>query len=446
MIKTATAILIIVFLITLQLKASSNKLKQDGGANIESFGAVANNPDIDNSAFIIKALESSAEILIPANKTYYIKHSIVVQSLANKTINATNATIINVNYEEASFIFTQCTNIKINGGYYTRDVLPQVQDGKKQCTFSFVNCNTINVIRTHINRSPEMGINLNVVINANILDNTIEHCLRDGVYAHYSANLKYIGNHVNEIKDDALSMHDYGIDAQRTALKAAGYEQAGHSEIRDNTITNAIQGISSIGCTDIVISHNNIKNTVHAGIVIFNDERLYPGTTARANNITIANNVLDKCGVDVMINGLLQRNNGQIGTGRAAIFVGSFGSNPHFGTSTLRLADITIQDNTVTNSAVNGATLHNIDGLTVNGNSFLDCHSETHNAPQFTGDIVEFYNCTNINVRDNSVVDDREETLHNRSFLFQNCTGIFQKGNEHGWKIEDVKMVNSRLQ
>ena len=408
--------------------------------SIESFGAVANNPDTDNSPFILKAIMSSGEILIPA-KTYYVKHVVSVKNSNDKSISAEGATIINVNYEESTFHFVSCNNIKFQGGTYTRDVLPKKQDGKGQNTFTFESCKNISVNKIHINRSPEMGIGLGSVIGANITNNVIEHCLRDGVYAHYSANLKYLNNTINEIKDDGLSMHDYGIDKQRGPLHAAGYDQAGHSEISGNIITNTMEGVASIGCTELVISDNTIKNTVGAGIEVFNSERLYPGGDARVNNVKITDNTIDRSGVSVAINELPQTNNGQIGGARAAIFLGSVaaGRDNNFLLSKLRLANIIVQNNKVTNSAVNGLTATNVDNLTAIGNTFTDCHSSPVNA-QYTGNIVELYNCTHINVRDNSVVDDRAVPLHNSAYAIVNSPGTFEKGNNNrGWNKGEVK-------
>ena len=408
--------------------------------SIESFGAVADNPDIDNSPFILKALTSSADILIPA-KTYYIKHVVLLKNSSNKSITADGATIMNVNYDESTFHFTSCNNIKFQGGTYTRDVLPKKQDGKNQNTFTFELCKDISVNKIHIDRSPEMGIGLGTVIGGTFTSNVIEHCLRDGIYAHYSANLKYLNNRINEIKDDGLSMHDYGIDSQRGMLHAAGYSQAGHSEISGNVITNTMEGIASIGCTELVISDNTIKNTVGAGIEVFNSERLSPGGDARVSNIKVTGNTLDKSGVSVVINELPQSNNAQNGGSRAAIFFGSVSAsaNNYFLLSKLRLANILVQNNTVTNSAVNGFTGTNVDNLTLTGNTFTDCHSSSINA-QYTGDIVEIYNCTHINVRDNSVIDDRAVPLHNTAYALVNSKGTFEKGNNNrGWKKSELK-------
>lgn len=421
------------------------KRKYTGAANIEWFGAKANDEKFDNAPVVVKALGVCKSIFLPASKNYTILSTIQVSNLAGRLISGQKSTIVNRNYDAHTFLFITCNGIKIDGGKYTRDVLPQTQNGKNQSTIGFQSCKNVTVSHVHIDRSPEMGIDNNVVIGGIYTYNTIEHCLRDGIYAHYSANLKYIGNTLNQIKDDALSMHDYGIDAPKTMLHQAGYKQAGHSVISSNHISNAVQGISSIGCQDILISNNTIRNTVNAGICLFNSEDLLPGSTARVSNIKVADNVLTNNGFGLTVNGLSVANGAQISSGRAAIFIGCERQGQSYTTSNMRSASITVQGNKVLNSAVNGITLYNIDGITLNNNTFINCHSNTTNAPEYTGNIVEVQNCTGINVFNNVVTDTRPTVLHDRAYSIENSTGKFIKGTATGFRVEVVQQKNSRL-
>jgi hypothetical protein len=413
--------------------------------NIESLGAKANDITFDNAPIIVNALNNADTIVIPAGKTYMVRSCIQVSNLSKKTIIATRAILINRNYDARTFLFINCSNINIMGGTFTRDILPTVQNGKAQSTIGFQNCKNVSVKQVHIIYSPEMGIDNNIVIGGVYMNNVIEHCLRDGIYAHYSANLKYIGNTLNEIKDDALSMHDYGLANQKDMLHKAGFQQAGHSEITSNKITNCVQGISSIGCTDIVISKNLIKNTVNAGICIFNSEDLYVNSTARVNNIVISNNTLTNTGFTCTINTIKLPNNAQISSGRAAIFVACERQGKEFTTSKMRSSAITVINNSVFNSAVNAITLYNIDGLILKNNLFKNCHSDTENAPEYTGDITEILNCTKINVSGNNVIDSRKLPLHNRAYKIENSLGMFKDGVSKGFKVEKSATSGSHL-
>jgi hypothetical protein len=422
---------------------NSNQLKKS--VSIESYGAKPNDANFDNAPCIINALNNADTIIIPAGKTYTIRSCIQVSNLSAKVIKAAKATLINRNYDARTFLFINCNNINIIGGTYTRDVMPTIQNGKEQSTIGFKNCKNVSVKQTHIIYSPEMGIDNNIVIGGVFMNNHIEHCLRDGIYAHYSANLKYSYNILNDIKDDALSMHDYGLDNQKDMLHKAGFKQAGHSEISSNKINNCIQGISSIACKDILIAKNTINNTVNAGICIFNSEDLYANSTARVNHITISNNTLINTGFKSIINKIQIPNKAQISSGRAAIYVACIRQGKEFTTSKMRSSAVKVINNTVLNSAVNAATLYNIDGLIVKNNSFKNCHADTENAPEYTGDIVEILNCTKIDVSGNNVIDSRTKPLHNRSYKIENSVGAFKSGISKGFKVEKVSSIKSRL-
>jgi len=410
----------------------------DAGVSIEKYGAKANDNTFDNAPAIIKALKNNNLILIPSGKIFTIKSTIEVTGLNYRSIVANGATIINRNYDARTFLFINCSNIKITGGTYTRNVLPTRQNGKAQSTISFQSCKNVTVTRTHITRSPEMGIDNNIVIGGTYTYNKIDHCLRDGIYAHYSAELNYIGNVLNEIKDDALSMHDYGLDNQKDMLHQAGYKQAGHSVISLNTITNCVQGISSIACDNIIISKNKITNTAHAGICVFNSEDLFLNSTARVNNIRILNNILTHTGFTVNINTLIIKNTALTASGRAAIFVACNWQGHDYNLSKMRSSFVEVSGNTINDCATNAATLYNIDGLILKDNNFTNCHSDTKNFPSFTGHIVEIKNCTSINVLRNNITDSRPQVLHDSGYIIQNTTGVFKKGIIKGFKEKDV--------
>jgi parallel beta-helix repeat protein len=427
-------------LFVLSACARSIRVQAGDPVSIEQFGAQPNNPNFDNAPAIIKALQSAKSVLFPANKTYYIASAIKVNGLTGVTIYAKASTIINTNYDAQTFLFIGCSSIAIESGHYTRDVIPTKQDGKNQHMIEFRNCNNVSISHAHIERSPEMGICNNCVNGGVYTSNTIEHCLRDGIYAHYSVNLKYIANTVSDIKDDGLSMHDYGIDAQKTFIKQAGYSQAGHSVISGNNVSNCVEGISSIGCTDVTISGNVVRNTLMAGISMFDSEDLLPHSNARVNNVRVLNNVLDNNNSVQNIAGQSFNPGAFYANGRSAIFIGCVKGGGSYTVSKMRLSSVTVQGNAVSNCATNGATLYNIDSLVFSGNKFFNCHSSANTS---TGDIIEIQNCTNIQVYNNEVTDTRGTLLHNRGYAVDNSSGTFQQGKVNGFRIEAVSVKNS---
>ena len=430
---------------TILVAEDGKRLKRiyQGDALIEWFGVKSGNITFDNSSIIQQAITSCKTIAFQKGKVYTIKREILLDRINNLHLKLNGSTISNVNLEVKTLKFDHCNNVTVESGSLTRPTLPATQNSNDQHTLTFIGCRDIIVKNMHILNAPEMGICIMSAINATMLNNTIEHTLRDGIYAHYSLNVKYIGNKLSNIKDDALSIHDYGLDREKPEILKEGRIQAGNALVSKNVVTNAMQGFSSIGCADITIDGNSFSKTVNAGIAVFNSETLHVGSTARVKNIKITNNKLIHCGNDALINNVLLSNGGQVSSGHAAIYVACNGPDNTFASSKLRSSNIHIVDNTITESGVNGILCYNIDGLQFQNNTFRNCHANTTNAPQFTGNICEVYNCTNILVKDNNVIDTRNPPLHDSAYIIDNSTGTFSKGLNKGWRSFDTKIEHS---
>jgi hypothetical protein len=404
--------------LTLHLWASSSQSKIQKTVSVKSFGAKGNGINDDADA-IINAVNSDAVVIVIPPGTYLISKTLSFKQLKNKTIRATGAVIKNINATAPTLLLDHGDHITIIGGQWTRS--GNLAEGLgNEHTFLIVGVRNITVSGVFINGSPEMGINLSSVINGNIINNKIINCFRDGIYAHYSVNLTYSGNYLENIKDDAMSMHDYGLDEQKQDIITVGFKQAGNSKIINNVVKNAYSGFSSIGCTSLVVSGNKITNTVNAGISIFNSTVLYKGSTARVKNIALLKNTLINCGGTTLIIGKSHANGGQYGNGRAAIFVGEINANNTIANPVTRLTDINIQNNIITNSFVNGIYIALVDGLVFKNNSFKNCFIDKSD---FCGFIVEITDCTNASINGNKVIDTRAHPLHKAGYLLHNTQG-----------------------
>ncbi|RVU00927.1 hypothetical protein EOD41_09850 [Mucilaginibacter limnophilus] len=393
--------------------------------SVRDFGAKGDGITDDSEAFL-RAIKAADFVVVPKGK-YLLKKKLSFTKLSNKTISAYGATIINNNTELGTLYFGSSINITIEGGTWTRKTMPDhISNLPSEHTFSFVRVRNLTVKKVHINGSAQMGINMVLVDNATVYGNLIENCYRDGIYAHYSVNLTYESNTLNNIKDDAMSIHDYGIDAQKQEMFSAGYRQSGKSRIINNVTNNTYEGFASIGCDGLLISGNKINNTVNAGISIFNTPKLFKGSNARAKNITITNNYLSYTGGTQRIMGEEYKNQGQLTGGRSAIFVGvqdeqALINNPD---PKSRITDVTITNNTVVNSYVNGAYIGQVDNLEFKNNTFTDCNIAMSN---FSGRIVEIRLCNNVDIDDNSVIDDRSKPRHNAGYELKNVNGRMGK-------------------
>lgn len=373
--------------------------------SIRDFGAKGDGVADDTQA-LIKGVQGSSTLTIPAG-TYNFKGRIELTALHNKTIIADkNAVMRNTVDNKGSFNITQCTHISITGGTWTYVNLPTAIGLGPEHYFSITGCQDIEVTHVHIIGSAETGFSLVNDVNVTIANNEIERCFRDGIYSHYSASLVYCGNYIHDIKDDAMSVHDYGIPSQRAVIAALGYQQAGSAIIFDNTTRNTYEGFSSVAGSKLFIANNDIQNTVTSGISVFNSPTMFQGSTARANKIIISNNKLSYVGGGTDIMNVFYPNSGQLSTGHAAIFVGSTDTKNTIINPTTRIQYVTVVDNKVSDCAKNGAYFGQVDNLILFNNLFINNNTSEDS---YTGKCVELKDCRDVSVGKNTIKDNRSD-------------------------------------
>lgn len=401
---------------------------------LNKFGAVGNSVTDDTQA-ISKALNST--ITIGDSKKfsnyYRVTNTIIVKNLNKKIIFFKNTKILNSDLTKATFLFQNCRNVEIQGGTYGYSTRPTANGGNSQHVFQFDNCQNVVVNGVHVVCSPEMGIAITNCNNVVVKNSLIEHTFRDGTYAHYSSNVSYLNNTYKHIKDDAMSFHDYGINAEKNSLRKYGYQQATNFTAQGNRVENAYQGLSSISASNIKILSNKIRNTVNAGIAVFNSTELFAAGTALVNRVLVRNNTVEKSCNDITINNIAIKNNGQASTGRAAIFIGSLGKNNQLNAGeTKRLKNVIVEKNRVVDSGADGFVGNKIDGLVLEGNTFINCSGQVL-AKSLEGDVVELSDLKNFMANNNTVIDNRAKTLHRHAYSINGVSG--KMGN---WHIKNV--------
>jgi hypothetical protein len=383
--------------------------------NVKWYGAKGDHV-ADDSNGIEKALNSGFNVLFDSGLKFKTTRLITIDRVNNFTVFATGATIYRFNIKQGAIRIVRCNNITFQGGTYT--CAGKVSEGSdSEHTFMFQACKNVIINGITVDKSPQMGICLMNVIGATVKNNRIRNTFRDGVYSHYGTNIKYLNNTLQYIKDDALSMHDYGIAGEKPELLAIGLKNAGNSLISGNTISHCMQGISSIGLNGLKITNNNIKHTVSAGIAVFNSALLKPNGDATPRNITITGNMLNKTGGKQTFLGRSYTNGGQLGTGRAAICVEAQGPDNLYTSSTEKLYKVNVSNNTITESYINAVFCYSIDGLVLKNNKATNCNIDQSN---FTGRIFEIYSCNDVVSNNNTAVDTRAEKKHNRGYSIQN--------------------------
>lgn len=390
--------------------------------NVSHFGAKGDGKTDDTNA-LTKAFNSPYNIVLTSGKVYLIQGKINI-AISNKTISGYGAEIKKINNEIHTLVFKNCRKIKLAGIKFTLQTKADRNSisGEAHC-LQMITCKDYIIQDVHIIGSKEMGIcNMNC-INGLMYKNHIEHTWRDGIYAHYSVRMVYDSNTIEDVKDDGLSMHDYGIPAQKSELLALGYTQAGHSKIINNKISHCISGFSSIGCDGLVVSGNVIQYTVLAGINLFNSDQLYHGTNAHVKNCIIKNNTLNGTDRTQKIVGQVIPNNGQLTSGRAAITVYSgTGTSNLYPDAVTRLSNINIEDNTIYNSGTNAIFCGNIDSVNVKKNTIKNCQLD---GSTYTGYIVEINKCAKFHTDANSIIDEKVKGIihHNRGYYILDSSG-----------------------
>jgi len=388
--------------------------------SVKDYGAKGNGI-ADDTEPIQRAMRSDALIFFPSGN-YLVSKTIHLRSLKNVHIWATGAILTNTTLTQHCFEVDQCEFVTITGGKYTRSGVPSASWPTDRHCFYFINCVDVTVQNIFIDGSPGMGIGIGNGMNVKIVDNIIKNTTRDGVYSHYSVNVLYSGNYLENITDDALSMHDYGFNGAKHNIQTLGYRQAGNSIIVNNRIKNAMRGIASIGLQALVISGNVIEHVVNCGIEVFNTAESFQGPDTQVQDVVISDNLVSyACLKSHKILGKLQGDNSQGGAGKAAITVGSFGADYQYEVENKRLSNISLTGNMVNYSAADAYFLNNIDGLVFNNNTARNCNTSPF--PPYTGYIVECWSCTDLCGFNNNVIDSNSPPNSIAGYRVRNTTG-----------------------
>ncbi|UHG93274.1 right-handed parallel beta-helix repeat-containing protein [Spirosoma oryzicola] len=414
-------------------------------AKISWFGAKGDGINDDGPAFV-KAIQSGLTVRVPKTNAYYrINNRVVISNKTGFEIQATGAKILNSDTTKASFLFQNCSDFTIQGGVWGYAFIPKQNGGNDQHIMHIDQCQNVVLRKAELRYGPEMGLAITNCNNVTVEGNYIHHTFRDGVYSRYNANLYILNNLVRHIKDDGLSIHDKdnrdpGVDASKAILRSYGYSQTSNVTLQGNDISNVYQGVGSIAAYNLQILNNTIKNTVIAGIAVFNINNDDPAT---ASNIRIESNSLDSTNRTTLINGKLYSNSGQSGTGRAAIATISLGNNNQIGQGeTKRLKNIAVLNNTVKNSGAHGFFGRTFDGLTLSKNTFQDC-AGPNPSTTLSGDVIEIGEGTDYDETNNTVIDTRSTPLHHYAFSLNNVIGQYNTSFVRGTTAGERQTLNA---
>ncbi|EIQ02144.1 hypothetical protein OpiT1DRAFT_00725 [Opitutaceae bacterium TAV1] len=411
---------------------------------------------VHDDAPAIQATLNAGYPVLFEQKTYLLNTGIVVSRQTGLRIDLSGATLVKANNGTFTLRIADSSDISVQGGIFVCQTMPNGYSKSLDAHgIMVVRCANVTFRDIHINGSSQMGICIMECNGVLAENNFIENCYRDGIYSHYTVNVRYLNNRLRHIKDDALSYHDYGLPEVKARMKnRTGYEQGGRVIISGNLISNAIQGIASIGCDQVTITNNIIEDTVNAGVCVFNSDRLgLPGggkpdapvlATSQVSKVIIASNQITRAALDGTRIMEKSYKNGLPGcTARAAICAQSQGYDHMYPTSTRRLSNIVITGNLVTHSGTEGIFANKVDNLTVLGNTLVDCNvNNSGNTP----DMIDIVETTGLYLANNSIIDTRAAPLHVRGIFLRQSAGHVGDNYIQGFSTQAVDYTGSKIQ
>ncbi|MCR4466997.1 glycoside hydrolase family 55 protein [Burkholderia sp. SCN-KJ] len=200
-------------------------------------------------------------------------------------------------------------------------------------SINLLSCSQFEISGCKFNNSASAGALMRSCANGKVFGNTLLNIWHDGIHVtKASSDITITNNEVINGGDDAFAVVGYfneGVRPRRVT-------------IADNRIvgTKYARGIAIVGAQDITVADNQIYNPMGAGIYVASELTSVYQSYGN-DNVTVANNVLDTCGVQSNIGAIVNAPNGPIGYGALAVTA----------TAGFNNSNITIVNNTIKNAA-----------------------------------------------------------------------------------------------
>ncbi|MDN7619327.1 glycosyl hydrolase family 28-related protein [Burkholderia cenocepacia] len=194
-------------------------------------------------------------------------------------------------------------------------------------------CSQFEISGCKFNNAAGGGALMRSCVNGEVFGNTLLDIWHDGIHVtKASADIMITNNEVINGGDDAFAVVGYfneGVRPRRITI--ANNRVVG---------TKYARGIAIVGAQDITVADNQIYNPMAAGIYVASELTSVYQSYGN-DNVTVANNLLDTCGVQSNIGAIVNAPNGPLGYG-ALVVTATAGFNN---------SNITIVNNTIKNAA-----------------------------------------------------------------------------------------------
>lgn len=238
------------------------------------------NVGTDDTAAIQDAFDTDKNVLFPSGYVFKTTRTSVSADYASlnfqsyREIKATGATIIR-NCDHIHISAVSIRNATVNGGrwYCPYANLDAHDTGLAKEAFRNNRCTDITFQNLVIDGSPEGGVASTRCVGIVVDNCDIQNTYRDGIYTDYSVKLKYTNNYLSNVKDDAISIHDYGAgDIYSPNGFFVNYTQVRQSDDTTN-VTFAVgtwtsnvfvqTGVSPVAFTITCIFSNNVQEVIN---------------------------------------------------------------------------------------------------------------------------------------------------------------------------------------
>ncbi|WP_321782572.1 right-handed parallel beta-helix repeat-containing protein [Burkholderia pyrrocinia] len=198
---------------------------------------------------------------------------------------------------------------------------------------NLLGCSQFEISGCKFNNSAGGGALMRSCVNGKVFGNTLLNIWHDGIHVtKASSDITITNNEVINGGDDAYAVVGYfneGVRPRRVTI--ANNRVVG---------TKYARGIAIVGAQDIMVADNQIYNPMGAGIYVASELTSVYQSYGN-DNVTVANNVLDTCGVQSNIGAIVNEPNGPIGYAALAVTA----------TNGFNNSNITIVNNTIKNAA-----------------------------------------------------------------------------------------------
>ncbi|SIT46241.1 conserved hypothetical protein [Paraburkholderia ribeironis] len=205
--------------------------------------------------------------------------------------------------QNASIYWNNASNFKVQNLQFFSQNATGYYNNENAGPVNLEGCSEFEVSGCKMNNCAGQAVMMRGCTNGKVFGNTLLNIWHDGIHATgASADITITNNEVINGGDDAFSVVGYqgnGVRPRRITIS--------HNRV---TGTKYARGIAIVGAQEIVVIGNQIYNSMAAGIYVA-AEASY--STFGNNNIKIADNILDTCGISSNIGAFPNRPNGPAG-------------------------------------------------------------------------------------------------------------------------------------